>query len=119
MRPVGPADFRFNFHARGSEMLPPGLQTRFGNSKGHVSGPARSVQGNGPAVDYNTFAFGMLRIKDQQNTLLATKRQVTPGHRKDFFQAQGLPIEFFRRLQVIRVERGFQNAIEMRSYSLM
>src|ERR1051326_6185473 len=112
MCPIGPSDFGFDFHASSVQADAP-LTQLFGlNPKGDVSGTASAVKRYLASVDDDSFAFGVLWIKHEQDALAGLKYELAPGHGENLGQPQDSSVKLLSRLEVVHVNGRFEHSTQ-------
>jgi hypothetical protein len=70
------------------------------------------MQRDGPSIDHDSLPLRVVRFKNEEDAILATKCQLPRRDGEYFRKPKDVAIEMFRFVQVIHVQGGFQDAIE-------
>lgn len=109
--PSGPFHFQLDGNSVCEQMLPPAFEVFRRNSQGEMPGPG------GPVCRENVPPPGRLREEDKQDIGLADlKKDVMSRFFSDLPQAENLPVKPLGRIQIIRINAGFDHGMNGRRH---
>lgn len=105
---VRPSKIRLDRDRMGRKHLFPPIQITGGRGKTDMAVSRRAVRWHGQ-IRVPGRSAGLGRIEDQEHRVSKSKKDMPVADTRNLAEAEHLPVETFRSVEIIGIDRGFEN----------